>query len=128
MADREEPLSLVIDPKRPPVIRPPDNELPAVMHPNEVRRRIRDEYRRYTLDALAVIVEVLKDESEKGGTRLKAAELILERAWGKAGFEPDIDRASVMREGIVAARERISEAAENGTRANSRASKPGVGG
>lgn len=38
----------------------------------------------YSLRALATIVDVMEDEEEPGSTRIQAANLVLERAYGKA--------------------------------------------
>lgn len=37
-----------------------------------------------TVDAFNAIIEVMEDPSAKPGIRLKAAEMVLDRAWGKA--------------------------------------------
>jgi hypothetical protein len=39
--------------------------------------------REHTVEALAVLVDIMRDQKQSGATRLSAAEKILERGWGR---------------------------------------------
>ncbi len=47
--------------------------------PDELKEAFRD----YSMDALNTLVTILKDEEAKNSDRIRAAEIILERGWGK---------------------------------------------
>ena len=49
----------------------------------KIPSEVKEAFKAHTLDALAVLVEVMNDKSEKGPARVSAASCILDRAWGK---------------------------------------------
>ena len=52
------------------------------------RDELRQLAREYTRQALDTIVAVMNDATAKPGIRLKAADILLDRAWGKAAPVP----------------------------------------
>ena len=50
-----------------------------------VPKHVRDLARSHTEEALATLVTIMRDENEKGSPRARAAEAILDRAWGTPG-------------------------------------------
>lgn len=45
-------------------------------------KHVRDLARSHTEEAIATLVTIMRDENEKGSPRARAAEAILDRAWG----------------------------------------------
>jgi hypothetical protein len=68
--------------------------IPHAVHQELVKRRMSRAYdllRESTYDAVKVLVEVAKDENADTAVRVKAAELILDRALGKAPQHVSVD-------------------------------------
>lgn len=57
-------------------------------------KEIRESFRVHTIDALEVLVEVMKNPKARNFDRVRAAEIILDRGWGKPQQSVDIDLAA----------------------------------
>ena len=84
--------------------------VPHAVHLELVKRRMAKAYdllRFSTLDAVKVLVEVAKDENADTATRVKAAELILDRTLGRApqhvslDFQTDSKWGTLMAQAVV---------------------------
>lgn len=54
-------------------------------------KEVRDAFRARTLDALSILVEIMMDRRAKGQDRVRAAEAVLDRGWGRPKESIDID-------------------------------------
>jgi hypothetical protein len=57
---------------------------PAGRPKDPERKKLRDMAREHTQAALQTIIDVMTDPTAKPGIRLKAADILLDRGWGKA--------------------------------------------
>ncbi len=48
----------------------------------KIPQEVKDAFREHTMDAKNVLVEIMMDQSQKGGDRVRAAETVLNRGWG----------------------------------------------
>lgn len=67
--------------------------------PKEEADKIRDLARLWTADAFETIVDIMLDKNERGATRLKAADHVISRGWGKVvelkEDEEDVDGVTI---------------------------------
>ena len=54
---------------------------------------VRELARIYTKEAIATLAEIMHDKNEKGAARARAAEAILDRAWGRASATMELTGA-----------------------------------
>lgn len=60
---------------------------------------VRDLARTHTEEAIKALADIMRDPSEKGAARVRAAEALLDRAWGRA---PSITAIELTGEGATA--------------------------
>lgn len=58
---------------------------------NKATASIRDAARKYTLDALKTLVEVMNDDQQPAPARVSAANALLDRGYGKPHQSVDLD-------------------------------------
>jgi hypothetical protein len=103
--------------------RKPPTIIAKAVHDELVKRRMSKAYdllRESTYDAVKVLVEVAKDENADTATRVKAAELILDRTLGKApqhvslDFQGDVPWKQLMAQAVVGSVEQARALLEEG--------------
>ena len=61
----------------------------------DTRAGLKDATKRYTGEALAVIVQILQSETTPPGLRMTAASEVLNRGWGKPGSEVSLSEETL---------------------------------